>query len=199
MSQCRRHRGGCVDPHELERCLTELQDIEAIKQRKAEYCDICDDAHNPDRIVEIFTEDAVWEGEGVATTRGHAELRRLFERFAQQVSFSQHNVFNPRIAVKGDTASGGWPRPTKRAGSRRRMRGSSRRNDVGDQVEHCVSAIGSSPDSRSSGVIDRPPSVRSDPRTPADRRCDRRPRSCGCRARLPAAGRTRRRAASPSG
>ena len=97
-----------MDPHELERCLTELQDIEAIKQRKAEYCDICDDAHNPDRIVEIFTEDAVWEGEGVATTRGHAELRRLFERFAQQVSFSQHNVFNPRIAVKGDTAHGSW-------------------------------------------------------------------------------------------
>ena len=97
-----------MDHHELERRLTELQDIEAIKQLKAEYCDICDDAHNPDRIVEIFTEDAVWEGEGVATARGHTELRRLFERFAQQVSFSQHNVFNPRIAVKGDTAHGSW-------------------------------------------------------------------------------------------
>ena len=97
-----------MDPHELERCLTELQDIEAIKQRKAEYCDICDDAHNPDRIVEIFTEDAVWEGVGVATTRGHAELRSLFERFAKQVSFSQHNVFNPRIVVKGNTAHGSW-------------------------------------------------------------------------------------------
>ncbi len=93
---------------ELERRLTELQDIEAIKQLKAEYCDICDDAHNPDRIVAIFTEDAVWEGKGVAIARGHAELRRLFEDFARQVSFSQHNVFNPRIAVNGDTAHGSW-------------------------------------------------------------------------------------------
>lgn len=97
-----------MDTRELERQLTELQDIEAIKQLKAEYCDICDDAHDPDRIVGIFTEDAVWEGEGVATARGHAELRSLFERFAQQVSFSQHNVFNPRITVKGDTAHGSW-------------------------------------------------------------------------------------------
>lgn len=97
-----------MDTRELERRLTELQDIEAIKFLKAEYCDICDDAHDPDRIVGIFTEDGVWEGEGVATARGHAELRRLFERFAEQVSFSQHNVFNPRITVQGDRAHGSW-------------------------------------------------------------------------------------------
>lgn len=93
---------------ELERRLTELSDIEAIKQLKAEYCDVCDDAHDPDRIVGIFTEDAVWEGEGVATARGHAEIRRLFERFGREVSFSQHNVFNPRITVTGDRAHGIW-------------------------------------------------------------------------------------------
>ena len=88
--------------------LTTLLDIEAIKQLKAEYCDICDDDHDPDRIVGIFSEDCVWEGEGVATARGHAELRRLFEEFARQVSFSQHNVFNPRIRVNGDRAHGSW-------------------------------------------------------------------------------------------
>lgn len=88
--------------------ITMLLDIEAIKQLKAEYCDICDDAHDPDRIVEIFSEDCVWEGEGVATARGHAELRLLFEDFARQVSFSQHNIFNPRITVHGNEAHGSW-------------------------------------------------------------------------------------------
>lgn len=92
----------------IERELTRLADIEAIKQLKAEYCDVCDDGHDPDRIVGIFTEDCVWEGEGVATARGHAELRRLFEDFARRVSFSQHNVFNPRIRVDGDEAHGVW-------------------------------------------------------------------------------------------
>lgn len=97
-----------LDIEALTRRVEELRDIEAIKQLKAEYCDICDDAHDPDRIVGIFTEDCVWEGEGVATARGHAELRRLFEDFARQVSFSQHNVFNPRITVDGDRARGIW-------------------------------------------------------------------------------------------
>ena len=97
-----------MDIRELEREITELRDIEAIKQLKAEYCDICDDAHDPDRIVGIFSEDCVWEGEGVAIARGHAELRRLFEDFARQVSFSQHNVFNPRITVHGNEAHGSW-------------------------------------------------------------------------------------------
>jgi ketosteroid isomerase-like protein len=97
-----------LDVEALARRIEELGDIEAIKQLKAEYCDICDDAHDPDRIVGIFTEDCVWEGEGVATARGHAELRRLFEDFARQVSFSQHNVFNPRITVDGDRARGIW-------------------------------------------------------------------------------------------
>ncbi|MEZ4334039.1 MAG: nuclear transport factor 2 family protein [Myxococcota bacterium] len=94
--------------HELERKLDELRDIEAIKQLKAEYCDVCDDAHDPDRIVGLFTEDCVWEGEGVATARGHAELRALFEDFARRVAFSQHNVFNPRIRIEGDRAWGTW-------------------------------------------------------------------------------------------
>ena len=44
------------DPDILAR-LTRMEDIEAIKQLKALYCEICDDDHNPDRIVTIFTDD----------------------------------------------------------------------------------------------------------------------------------------------
>ncbi len=97
-----------MDMAELEKQITVLQDIEAIKRLKAEYCDICDDDHNQDRIVQIFTEDGIWEGKGVGYATGHAELRKLFKNFYDRISFSQHNVFNPRIEVKGNEAHGIW-------------------------------------------------------------------------------------------
>jgi hypothetical protein len=92
----------------LEQRLTVLQDVEAIKRLKAEYCDICDDDHNQDRIVGIFATDGIWEGKGVGHAKGHAELRQLFKSFQDRISFSQHNVFNPRIEVTGDRAHGIW-------------------------------------------------------------------------------------------
>ncbi|HZP44111.1 MAG TPA: nuclear transport factor 2 family protein [Candidatus Binataceae bacterium] len=97
-----------MDETALQRRITALEDIEAIKRLKAEYCDICDDNHNQDRIVGIFAEDGIWEGKGVGLARGHAELRKLFKSFEERISFSQHNVFNPRIKVDGDRAHGIW-------------------------------------------------------------------------------------------
>jgi len=97
-----------MDTGELERELIALRDIEAIKQLKAEYCDICDDGHDQDRIVTVFAEDGIWEGKGIARAKGHAEIRELFKNFAERISFSQHNIFNPRIRVDGDTAHAIW-------------------------------------------------------------------------------------------
>ena len=93
---------------ELEKRLTVLQDIEAIKRLKAEYCDICDDAHNQDRMVAIFAEDGIWEGKGLWRAQGHADIRKRAKSFAERISFSQHNVFNPRIEVNGNVAHGRW-------------------------------------------------------------------------------------------
>ena len=50
-----------MDLAELERRITRIEDIEAIKQLKARYCEICDDDHDPDRITRIFAEDGVWQ------------------------------------------------------------------------------------------------------------------------------------------
>lgn len=97
-----------MDNVELAKQITVLQDIEAIKKLKAEYCDICDDDHNQDRIVTIFVRDGIWEGEGVGYAKGHAEIRKLFKSFAERISFSQHNVFNPRIEVEGSEAHAIW-------------------------------------------------------------------------------------------
>ncbi|HKA56283.1 MAG TPA: nuclear transport factor 2 family protein [Candidatus Binatia bacterium] len=97
-----------MDNAELAKQLTVLQDVEAIKQLKAEYCDICDDEHNQERIVTIFAADGIWEGKGIGRAQGHAEIRNLFKSFAERISFSQHNVFNPRITVNGAEAHGSW-------------------------------------------------------------------------------------------
>lgn len=97
-----------MDNAELVRQITVLQDIEAIKKLKAEYCDICDDEHNQDRIVSIFAADGIWEGKGIGRAEGHAEIRKLFKSFQDRISFSQHNVFNPRIEVQGNEAKAHW-------------------------------------------------------------------------------------------
>ena len=97
-----------MDMTELERRLTRMEDIEAIKQLKAEYCDICDDDHNPDRITTIFAEDGIWEGAGFGKAQGHAAIRELFKKFQTLISFSQHQVLNPVIKIDGDRATGIW-------------------------------------------------------------------------------------------
>ncbi len=96
------------DPRDLEARIARLEDIEAIKQLKALYCEICDDGHDPKRIVTIFAEDGIWEGRGIGHAKGHAEIGALFEGFGERIAFSQHMVMNPRIEVDGDTATGTW-------------------------------------------------------------------------------------------
>ncbi len=93
---------------ELEQRITRLEDIEAIKQLKARYCEICDDMHNPDRVASVFAEDAIWESPDFGKAEGHVAIRDLFQKFQNMFSFSQHNIMNPIIEVNGDRATGVW-------------------------------------------------------------------------------------------
>ena len=97
-----------MDLTELEQRITRLEDIEAIKQLKARYCEICDDMHNPERITSVFAEDAIWESPDFGKAQGHAEIKELFANFAKMFSFSQHNIMNPIIEVDGDRAKAMW-------------------------------------------------------------------------------------------
>jgi hypothetical protein len=92
----------------LEARITRLEDLEAIKQLKSRYCEICDDDHNPDEIISIFTEDGIWEGRGIGRAKGHAEIQSLFKNFQKMIRFSQHMVMDPIIEVNGETAKGRW-------------------------------------------------------------------------------------------
>ena len=97
-----------MDVAALEQRLTRIEDLEAIKQLKATYCDICDDDHNPERITTIFAQDGIWEGAGFGTAQGHTAIRELFKKFQTLISFSQHQVMNPIIKIDGDRATGIW-------------------------------------------------------------------------------------------
>jgi hypothetical protein len=97
-----------MDMVELEKRLTRMEDIEAIKQLKATYCDICDDDHNPDIITTIFAEDGIWDGAGFVKSQGHAAFRELYKKFQTLISFSQHLVMNPIITIDGERATGIW-------------------------------------------------------------------------------------------
>ena len=85
-----------------------LEDREAIRDLKALYCEICDDGHDPGRIVEIFTADGIWESDSLGEFRGRDAIRAQFAIFRDKVSFSQHMVTNPVITVEGDSAHGTW-------------------------------------------------------------------------------------------
>jgi len=97
-----------MDLAEFERRLTRIEDIEAIKQLKARYCDICDDDHNPSKITSLFVEDGIWEGGEFGKAQGHEAIRRLFQTFGRLISFSQHMVMNPIIEIAGNSAKGTW-------------------------------------------------------------------------------------------
>ncbi|MEX2481773.1 MAG: nuclear transport factor 2 family protein [Gammaproteobacteria bacterium] len=97
-----------MDTKELEQRVTRLEDIEAIKQLKARYCEICDDMHNPDRIAALFAPDGIWESPDFGKAEGHAAIEELFRGFRKMFSFSQHNIMNPIIDVNGQRATAIW-------------------------------------------------------------------------------------------
>ena len=72
---------------ELEKRITRLEDIEAIKQLKARYCEICDDMHNPDRVASVFVEDGIWESADFGKAEGHAAIQELFRDFKKCLAF----------------------------------------------------------------------------------------------------------------
>ena len=87
-----------------------LEDIEAIHNLKAKYCDFCDDGYDADGIASLFVEDAVWEGEVPVRKKheGREAIRALFSGMSNELRFAVHNVINPIIEVNGDTAHATW-------------------------------------------------------------------------------------------
>lgn len=94
----------------IEARLQRLEDIEEIKQLKAQYCAGCDDDHNADTIASLFVEDAVWDAPGIARAEGRLAIHKLMTNIRNRgiIRSSTHHVMNPIIEVDGDRATGCW-------------------------------------------------------------------------------------------
>lgn len=87
-----------------------LEDIEAIKQLKARYCQLCDDDHNPPALTELFVPEGVWEATVSGRHEGSAAIHDFFAgmRASGRIRHSAHHAINPLINVAGDVATGHW-------------------------------------------------------------------------------------------
>ena len=87
-----------------------LEDIESIKNLKALYAEVCDDHYNPQRMVGLFTEDAVWDGgKRFGVHRGKDALIEFFTGVSDNIVFARHYFVQPRLKVDGsDLCSGTW-------------------------------------------------------------------------------------------
>lgn len=87
--------------------LRALEDIEAIRRLKARYC-LHVDRGEPDKVAELFTADAVWDGGAVGRYEGREAIRAFLRGLPKMLSFALHHVMNPLIEVDGDRATGHW-------------------------------------------------------------------------------------------
>ena len=62
-------------PRDVEQRLQMVEDVEAIKKLKYQYCAYCDDNYNADWIANLFTEDAIWEGGTFGRYEGREAIR----------------------------------------------------------------------------------------------------------------------------
>jgi SnoaL-like domain len=93
---------------DVEQRLQTVEDVEAIKKLKYQYCAYCDDNYNADGIASLFTEDAIWDGGTFGRYEGREAIRGFFRSAPRLLSFAAHQVMNPIIDVQGDKATGNW-------------------------------------------------------------------------------------------
>ena len=98
-----------MDIKELEKRLTVLEDMEAIRRLKALYGEICDDRYDPTRMEKLFAEDSVWDGGEVwGVYKGRKEIMGFFKDAGKSIT-GVHFFVQPKIKITSDaTAEGSW-------------------------------------------------------------------------------------------
>lgn|SRR5215510_8175750 len=80
-----------------------LEDIEAITHLLTIYAQGSDAQNDPDIMVPLFTEDAIFDvGSGYGTYVGHAAIRKFLEGAPEIIRWSLHYMISPQIDVAED-------------------------------------------------------------------------------------------------
>jgi hypothetical protein len=93
--------------------LRQVREIEALVRR---YADVCDEAYDPDKLVQLFTADAVWEAsseQGTSDFGVHSGRQEIYDFFAgvsREIVHAHHIVMSPEIELTepGVAATGRW-------------------------------------------------------------------------------------------
>jgi ketosteroid isomerase-like protein len=91
-------------------------DIQAIERLVRTYADICDENYDPERLGELFTEDAVWGASSESGTsdwgvyEGRQAIKEFFGGVSSQIVYAHHIVMSPEIDIlePGAAAKGRW-------------------------------------------------------------------------------------------
>jgi hypothetical protein len=97
-----------TDAHLDHQRIQRLEDLEAIKQLKAEYCRWSDRGYaragdDPERVAALFTQDGWW-----GDSERRPAIRDLFSQFQRRLPFAIHYALNPVIELDGDRAAATW-------------------------------------------------------------------------------------------
>jgi ketosteroid isomerase-like protein len=93
------------DAAEMERRLSRLEDLEAIKRLKAKYWNSVD-RHEWDKLAECLTEDCSFETPMMAPMQGRDFIVRVLKRAMRTVT-TAHQGHNPEIEIESDGAAHG--------------------------------------------------------------------------------------------
>jgi hypothetical protein len=91
--------------------LARLEAIEAIRQLKARYAEVCDTGYDPVGMRPFFTEDAVWDGGSrFGRYEGVDAVCDFFAGISSTIVWALHYMVAPVIDVAEDgrTAIGSW-------------------------------------------------------------------------------------------
>lgn len=80
-----------------------LEDKQALENLLVVYAQGSDRQNDPDIMVPLFTEDAVFDvGSGYGTYIGHAAIRKFLEGAPEIIRWSLHYMISPRIDIAPD-------------------------------------------------------------------------------------------------
>jgi len=100
-----------MTPEEMEKRLTYLEDLEAIRALHHEYMFQLNNRQWND-IVESFTEDGTANIGHHGLRKGKAEIEKLFKERISQMNAGKwrdaHNAIDPVITIDGNRAKGHW-------------------------------------------------------------------------------------------
>ena len=96
--------------NELERTVAKLQAAEEIRKLKARYAAVCDTGYSPDRMVPLFTKDAVWDGGKFGRHVGIDAIYAFFDGVSRDIVWALHYMIAPIVEVGDDleSATGSW-------------------------------------------------------------------------------------------